>query len=1049
MAPAIGVGAKLAKWKTTVLWRTLEARPGGNDCRTLLELTMPKIVSVLSSSSTSPAGFTLHDADHGYRVAERMADLVADTIKLLTDFELTLLLLSAYLHDIGMSPSGKTSTGVRNYLISGETELLSGSELAEIQLWLDKNWQGATAPLFKFPLEERQLSTLDEAHAYYCRSRHNDWSEDWIRANLKDISPALYPSWIEHLVMICRSHHEYLPDLREDRFNALIVGSPPQRVNPRYLACILRLSDVLEFDPERTPRVILDHRLIPASSKVFWYKDHAIGFRIEPESRRLTFTARTPNAAVHKAVLETADQVNFELSTCATLAHEGLLKSGTISEYEREAYGWTLPNQLSCDIKEIDGRFTYIQGAFRPSSTKILSLLSGTELYGEKYAAIRELIQNAYDAVREQLAFERLSLDKPIDDDQFALFSARHIVKLSVEEEGDKVWLVCSDTGVGMSKRIIENYLLVGGADVRPEIRSLERRAESLGFEVGRTGQFGIGILSYFMIADAIQLSTRRSQEGGDEDGTGWRFETEGLDSFGELTAISRSMRGTEVRLRLLADDAPDVSAMITEICAYISQTVQTAPCRTIITRQDGEEVASFGPGWCFSAEHYSKKLLEGMKARHRPYGLQTKQEQESRDRAEGVWAEIRDTIASNFEWFGPYEANLTSVAGSVRIWMPCTRVGDDLIAGLSYFKEGTAQRLPDGNFVHLTALGDVVSWRGFVTSGPAPVPVGLFAQVDYRSGMTIGVSRTELEHDEDGLFLQEIEEHALNFIDDFLSSKGDGKFRLISSLQFRRPTLTSFDRERTCWMFEDATTDHSLENLSGQILDIWVSDTTMDKIRVDDERYSKSKLVSRLSSDSFADARLCTNISGGRLVICLLKESETYTFGITWNPEDQIYSRNAAYATFPTGWEGLHAVSTPNGLIYNINLESDWTAVRFKSSEGVSASDFDESIKSHKAAISLLYSMCSYNFREWVAVQDNFPTQLKRVLEIAGYSSSNPLRIWSKGTYKLADCVIQIEPGQILSEEKPYVTDGLKCPDGTILQYKEPPITLVRIRTS
>lgn len=69
-----------------------------------------------------------------------------------------------------------------------------------------------------------------------------------------------------------------------------------------------------------------------------------------------------------------------------------------------------------------------------------------------------------------------------------------------------------------------------------------------------RTGHFGIGVLSYFMLADKVVVRTRRSQYAGDDEATGWVFETEGVGSFGELRRDSKMQVGTQIRLRLRSE---------------------------------------------------------------------------------------------------------------------------------------------------------------------------------------------------------------------------------------------------------------------------------------------------------------------------------------------------------------------------------------------------------------------------------------------------------------------------------------------------------------
>ena len=85
------------EWKQTALWKELnERRERSAPVRLSLEMCMPEIEAVLKSGGTTPIDFTLHDPDHAYRVAQRMADLLgANGLPKLSDFELALLLLSA------------------------------------------------------------------------------------------------------------------------------------------------------------------------------------------------------------------------------------------------------------------------------------------------------------------------------------------------------------------------------------------------------------------------------------------------------------------------------------------------------------------------------------------------------------------------------------------------------------------------------------------------------------------------------------------------------------------------------------------------------------------------------------------------------------------------------------------------------------------------------------------------------------------------------------------------------------------------------------------
>ncbi|MGN7999477.1 HD domain-containing protein [Sphingomonas sp. 22176] len=576
---------------------------------------MPVVETVLRSAAPASLDFTLHDDQHGFRVAETGYELISEGADGLSAIELSMLLLASYCHDIGMSPRRDKVKNHYDWLLTAERNLLSSVEQNQFQSWLDTNRSGITAPVEVNRVSLSGIKIADEAIAYYARSKHNDWSEEFIRDQVADLNVSLYAGWIHDLVTLCRSHHEGLVQLRQDKFSTKYVGSPASPVNLRYLAAILRVSDILEFAPERTPSVILRNRNIAPSSRIYWYKDHSISFNIDHASKRLFFSAQTPNAAIHKAVLQTAEWVDNELALAATLQQENLFASGVISEAHRSSYDWPWPSRLVSDIREIPGRFTYIDGSFRPDTQKLLATLSGTALYESNLSAVRELIQNALDAVREQIAYTRLQFTDPMEPNAIQSLANLHHVTVSLTKDGDRIFLKCEDNGTGMTRAIIERHLLISGSGIRGESRRLERAAQERGFAVERTGRFGIGVLSYFMLADSLSISTRRSQEAGDPDVASWQFTISGVDGFGELTSDSRSSRGTSVTLELKPEViGKDANHFYSKLEEYIRSTFRWLPCRLVLRREfDKVSQIHIGPGWAEEANSHDNYLTFSM----------------------------------------------------------------------------------------------------------------------------------------------------------------------------------------------------------------------------------------------------------------------------------------------------------------------------------------------------------------------------------------------------------------------------------------------------
>src|SRR4051794_20482310 len=317
----------MPSWTDTHLWKQLTSStsPERPSVESLLQQWMPKIEEVLKHAGTSPLDFTLHDSEHSFRVAEWMTRIVPeDVLPQLGLYELALLLLSAYLHDIGMTPEQERVQRHWRHLVFGqdtpEKEGLSPEEAAEFQHWLDDEQGGLVPPLAQDgKTGEGELRLADELISYYARHKHNDWSADWIRQHATGVLDS-YECWIEDLVLLCRSHHEEYNDLVKAAFDPRPVGGEGEVVNLRYLGCVLRVADILDIDPERTPPVLFQHRNIAPKSVIYWWKDHEVS--VNPDGPALVVHARPDSAVAEKAVRDTAEGIRRELETCGRLSRE-------------------------------------------------------------------------------------------------------------------------------------------------------------------------------------------------------------------------------------------------------------------------------------------------------------------------------------------------------------------------------------------------------------------------------------------------------------------------------------------------------------------------------------------------------------------------------------------------------------------------------------------------------------------------------------------------------------------------------------------------------
>jgi len=589
-------------WNGTQIWERLSKirNPEAERVKAFLseQTCMDKISKILDKGATSPKDFTLHDADHSFRVAERMWEIIPpNTKKLLSEYELALLLLSAYLHDIGMTPEYQKVH--KHYLILTNTDKnqLAESEKLEFQRWLDEEGE-------QIDIENEIITDdekVEEIITFYCRYKHNDWSEEWMTTNFKEKQLGNYNNWLNDLIIICKSHHFGLEELINEKFNPIRIYG--RVVHRRYIAMCLRLADVIEIDPERAPEVLMKHRSVIKGSLSHWLKERVTSIDIINNS--ISITATPSQAFIHKAIDDISLQIENETKLCNTL--KGEIPLSNIFPSNDLKHEWNILPTIYKNIKET-GNYEYIEGTFRPNTKKILELLGGTELYGDPVLAIRELIQNSFDAVKVQMGYKILE-DKLHSKQQIKELKERYLIDLSIIEEGDAVWIVCSDNGVGMDKNIIKKCFLVGGAVKRHEILDLERKCNAVGYNLELTAHFGIGVMSYFMLADKVIIQTRKSMQSNSYETNGWEFEINGLSDFGELRKFQFDGSGSTIKLRV-KKELENIVRDVHSVKALLQKSLIRIPCKFRFTFLNNE-LMNINPGWVQSENFFKTELIK------------------------------------------------------------------------------------------------------------------------------------------------------------------------------------------------------------------------------------------------------------------------------------------------------------------------------------------------------------------------------------------------------------------------------------------------------
>ncbi|MCU1739515.1 MULTISPECIES: molecular chaperone HtpG [Pseudomonas] len=157
-------------------------------------------------------------------------------------------------------------------------------------------------------------------------------------------------------------------------------------------------------------------------------------------------------------------------------------------------------------------------------------------LYSNKEIFLRELISNASDAV-DKLRFEALSKPELLEG------GAELKIRVSFDKDANTVTL--EDNGIGMSRDDVITHLGTiaksGTADFMKNLSGDQKKDSHL------IGQFGVGFYSAFIVADQVEVFSRRAGLSASE-GVHWSSKGEG--EF-EVATVEKADRGTRIVLHL------------------------------------------------------------------------------------------------------------------------------------------------------------------------------------------------------------------------------------------------------------------------------------------------------------------------------------------------------------------------------------------------------------------------------------------------------------------------------------------------------------------
>ena len=288
-----------------------------------------------------------------------------------------------------------------------------------------------------------------------------------------------------------------------------------------------------------------------------------------PDSHRLATTSFQPSQITSSRNPPRIASCSGWLMTRSVLSFRVSVIEGCIVER----------NHMTAHVEQLE---------FQAEARQLLDLLVHS-VYSNKDSFLRELISNASDAL-DKLRLEALR-NKDLDVDTSDL----HI---EIEVDKDPRTLTVRDNGIGMTREEVVDLIGTLAKSGTAELRQKLREAKNAAASEELIGQFGIGFYSTFMVADKVELLTRKA---GESEATRWESSGEGTYT---IESVDDAPQGTSVTLHLKPEDAEDqlhdytsewkIRELVKKYSDFIAWPIRMqVERRTPATEEGGEETVT------------------------------------------------------------------------------------------------------------------------------------------------------------------------------------------------------------------------------------------------------------------------------------------------------------------------------------------------------------------------------------------------------------------------------------------------------------------------
>lgn len=460
------------------------------------------IPNALQAISAIFPHYSLHNESHSETIISNFIKILGESvIRQLSATDLWLLLESAYCHDLGMIvtaekakeaiDSGKILEHFKNIQNDTAHELYFCTKTLKIDnnkiVFIDNDFSLTKADTVKYLLADFFRKQHGVNASSYILSPHSTLSLSSPRAIIPN---RLY----ELLGRICDVHTKdfsfvmNLPYVED--------GIDIDSTHPRFVACMLRLGDLLDIDNGRFSETLLKTLgEIPDSTNA--HKDKHMSIKHKSiNTREIEIIAECHEKSVAHITQQWFNWIQEEF-TAQTLSWNSIVPP-TLKAF--------LPSVKKL-IVNLAG-YQYLNPKNKPIFTvdtpKALELLQGANFYESPFKAIRELLQNSIDATLIRVWEENRNNIHSIAD--FLKIVPQYTIDVIIEDNDDGYTnLVIKDKGTGISHKDLKYLSSTGSSsnnyERKNKIAEIPEWMQPVGF-------FGIGFQSSFLLTDLVEIIT-------------------------------------------------------------------------------------------------------------------------------------------------------------------------------------------------------------------------------------------------------------------------------------------------------------------------------------------------------------------------------------------------------------------------------------------------------------------------------------------------------------------------------------------------------------